>query len=105
MGSDGPKQIRDLLPRVVLHRWHLQPAGPAVLRSLREFRLAVSTGDVARVERVLAKIARRARAEVPQPVSGARRNRQHAATVSPTFTAAAPRSSLGLEIDRARLRS
>jgi len=97
--NHGPRRISELLPLVILYRWNLQPAGPDVLPSIRRFRRAVASGNPARIARVLASVDKRARAKA----RGGRRERQHAASVSSTVQAAAPRSSLGLETDRVRL--
>ncbi len=103
--NHGPRPLSELLPLVILYRWNLQPARPDVLPSIRRFRRAVASRNSARFARVLAALTagawarKRARAEA----RAGRRERQHAASVSSTVQAAAPRSSLGLETDRAHL--
>jgi len=112
--NHGPRHISELLPLVILYRWNLQPAGPAELDWIRQFRRAVASRNPARIARVLAAVDKRAKAEARAveravrsdegPAHRGRRGKgQHIATVSPTVRAAAPRSSLGLETDRGSL--
>jgi hypothetical protein len=60
---------------VLLYRWNLQPATPAVLQSLRKFLGAVASGNPARVDLVLADIAKRAKAEDRAAKTGGRKPR------------------------------